>query len=152
MEHIKQLFLILMALISLSAFGQELKESEVPKEVRECFRAKYPDVYVYEWEWKRKKMIYEAEFIMKGSKYEATFTKEGEWIKTERDIKKADLPQKVWDGLSQTEYAAWKVDDIEEHSTPKYELVYEIEVKSKKRKVLLYFLPNGKLVETEVKR
>lgn len=150
MKFRQQLILILITLISLTAFGQELKESDVPNVVRESFKIKYPDVYVYEWEWKKKKMIYEAEFIIKGIKYESTFTKAGAWVKTKRDIQKADIPQKVWDSLSRTEYGMWEIDDLEEQSTPKYELVYEIEVKSSKKKVLLYFLPNGKNIRPNI--
>jgi len=135
-------------MVSLGAYAQDLKESEVPEIVRDRFKEKHPNVYVYEWEWKKKKMVYKAAFIIKGSKYEGYFTKEGVWIKTKRDLKTEDIPQKIRDGLSETAYAAWKIDDVEEHSTPRYELVYQIEVKSNKQKVLLYFAPDGKLVET----
>ncbi len=130
-----------------SAFAQELKENEVPKIVVENFKKKYPDVYVYEWEWKKKKMVYEAEFIMKGKRYEAHYTKDGQWIKTEREVQKSEIPQAVWDNFNKTQFANWKIDDQEEHSTPKYELVYEIKVKNNKSKVFLYFLPDGKQVE-----
>lgn len=155
MKPITLFIFLLTALISQNTFSQELKESEVPKVVRDSFRAKYPDVYVYEWEWKKKKRVFEAEFMIEGEEYEAYFTRDGVWIKTERDIKGFEVPQNVWDSLDKTEYAHWKIDDIEEHSTPKYKLIYEIEVKTKrpyKRKVYLYFLPNGKLVDKFEKR
>lgn len=159
MKYLSGIIIILLTILSLNSFGQNLSESELPQGVVKNFKAKYPDVYVYEWKWKKKKLVFEAEYIMKGSKYETQYTADGQWVKTERDIKKEELPQAVWKTFSETEYVRWKIDDIEEHSTPKYDLIYEIEVKlkeksyyegykvKKKQKAYLYFLPNGKLVE-----
>lgn len=141
MKHIQWIILLLTTLIYTDVFCQDLKASEVPGVVKDSLKAKYPDVYVYEWE--KKKKMYEAEFIIKGIKYEALFTKEGIWVSTTRDIKQKDVPQEVWNSLSKTEYTAWKIDDIEEHNTPKYERLYEIELKLNKQKVVLYFTPDG---------
>lgn len=151
MRKLKIVILLLTLTFIQTAFCQELRESEVPKTIVEQFKKKYPNVYVYEWEFDKKKMIYEAEFIMKGHKHEAVFTPQGEWIKTERDIEIEEVPQLVLDSFSKTSYSNWKVEDYEIHSTSKYELVYVIEVKSNKQKALLYFLPSGELVE-EIKK
>ncbi len=143
---------ILCVMITGIAHSQELKESQVPQAVKDSFTAKYSNTYVYEWEWKKKEKLYEAEFMLKGNKYEAYFTPDGQWIRTERDIKKRELPQAVKDAIAQSEYADWEIDDVEEHSTPKYEVVYEVEVEKGKQETYLYFLPDGRLVETIVKK
>ncbi len=135
-------------MLARSASGQDVKKKEIPTAVAERFRSKYPDVYVYEWEWKKKKKIYEADFIMKGKKYEACFTADGDWVKTKREIKKHEIPQAVWNSLAVTIYTDWIIDDLEEHSTPDYVLVYVIQVKSNKQKTSLYFLPNGEKVKS----
>ena len=137
---------------SLNAYSQDLKESEVPTAVTATFKKLHPDTYVHEWEYSRKNQQYEAEFILKGTRYEAYFTRDGQWLRTERDIMKADLPQEVLAGLAKTEYAAWKIDDVEEHQSPEHALFYEIEVEQGKQEVYLYFLPDGKLIRTEKKK
>lgn len=147
----KKLVLTLIFLIPFvyyNANAQELKENEVPKIIVENFKKKYPNVFVHEWELKKKTMVYEAEFIMKGKSYEAQYTKNGEWIKTERDINKYEIPEPVWDSLNKSQYAKWKIDDLEELSTPKHEIIYKIKVEQRSSKVLLYYLPDGTQVET----
>lgn len=137
---------------SSQAYSQSYSEEGIPQIVSNGFKALYPDVYVYEWKWKKKKAMYKAKFYIKGIKYKAYFTPAGTWTKTERDVKRWEVPEAVWNSLAETEYANWKVDDREEHQTPEYPLVYEIEVEQGKQEVLLYFLPNGKLVKTIRKR
>lgn len=137
---------------SSQAYSQSYSEEGIPQIVSNGFKALYPDVYVYEWKWKKKKNHYKAKFYIKGIKYKTYFTPAGEWIRTERDVKRWEVPEAVWNGLAETEYANWKVDDREEHQTPEYDLIYEIEVERGKQETLLYFLPDGRLVKTVVKR
>jgi uncharacterized protein YxeA len=126
--------------------------SNIPEEVTSSFKEKYPNTFVYEWKWKKKKQLYKAEFFLRGVKYKAYFQADGRWVQTYREVKKADVPQAILDHLFASEYANWKIDDIEEQQTPDFDLIYEIELKMKnpKRKVYLRYLPNGKLVEREV--
>lgn len=147
---VKNTLLIILSVVffQLNGFSQEMKEHEVPKIVRDGVKKKYPQVYIYEWEWKKKRNVYQVEFIIKGYEYEADFTTEGVWVKTERDLSRNDIPAAVWESFNKTQYASWKIDDLEEHNTPKYKSVFAFEVKSNKTKVLLYFLPSGELVET----
>jgi hypothetical protein len=151
MNHLKRFITFIIVLLSINAFGQNLEENQVPKIIKDSFKQKYPDAYVYEWEYKRQHKIYEAEFIAKGNKYESYFTHEGVWVKTERDIKKEELPQNIWEALTKTEYAHWKVDDIEEHNTPEHGILYELELKDSKKKVYLYFLPDGSIIDKYIK-
>lgn len=137
---------------SLSACSQDLKEAQVPAAARATFKKLHPDTNVLEWEFIKRIQLYEAEFISKSIKYEAYFTRDGRWVRTERDIMEADLPQEVLAGLAKTEYAAWKIDDVEEHQSPEHSLFYEIEVEQGNQEVYLYFLPDGKLIRTEKKK
>lgn len=153
MKNITYLFLTLSLFVgSVNAYSQDLKESEVPPAVRATFKKLHPDTYVHEWDYSRKKQQYDAEFISKGIKYEAYFKRDGPWIRTERDITKADLPQAVLASVAKTQYAAWKIDDVEEHQSPEHSLFYEIEVEQGKQEVYLYFLPDGKLIRTVKKK
>lgn len=139
----------LLIFISFSVTGnaQHMKEHSVPQNVREAFQKKYPNTFVYEWEYKRKKELYEAEFIQNGIKYEVKISTSGRWISTERDIKKEELPEAVWKAIENSNYADWKIDDIEEMSSPEYSLFYNIEFKREKRKEDLFFLPDGQEIK-----
>ncbi|MCC7534022.1 MAG: PepSY-like domain-containing protein [Bacteroidia bacterium] len=140
--------IFLMGCLSF-AVAQELKERNVPSEVKQAFQEKYPNTYVYEWEWKRKKSLYKAEFMWKRLKYEAYFTKEGKWILSEYEIAAHELPEVVHKAIASGEYANWEIDDIDVIHSPEHEVSYEIEVKRNKQKRKLYYLPDGKLLRTE---
>lgn len=151
-KYYHSILFVLCLLVTGLTYSQELKENQIPQAVKDSFAAKYSNTYVYEWEWKKKEKLYEAEFMLKGNKYEAYFMPDGQWIRTERDIKKRELPKAIKDAIAQSEYADWEIDDVEEHSTPKYEVVYEVEVEKGKQETYLYFLPDGSLVETIIKK
>lgn len=142
----RYLLLIFAKLIVVScAMGQDLAPRDVPEKVRSAFETRYPDTYVYEWEYKRKSGFYEAEFMYKGLKYEACFTREGIWVSTEKELKKRDLPEAVLNAL-EAEYGDWKVDEVKGHESDKIPEIYEIEIKKGKREMELFFLPDGKLM------
>ncbi|MBS1681492.1 MAG: PepSY-like domain-containing protein [Bacteroidetes bacterium] len=132
--------------------SQDLTEGKVPKMVTEAFKKKYPNTFAYEWEWKKREQLYEAEFMRNGDKYEARFSKEGNWVSTTREINTQQLPKSVMDAIHQSEYSSWRLDDIEEHSTPQQEQMYLIEVEKGKRNVYLYMMPDGKMVKTSTKK
>ncbi|MCC6253148.1 MAG: PepSY-like domain-containing protein [Bacteroidia bacterium] len=135
-----------LSFICAPLFGQSVKENQVPLEVRNSFKDKYPNVYVYEWEWVKKKNYYEAEFIMRGNEYDAYFNPDGTWVFTKREIKNSNLPEPIKLTINNSEYAHWKIDDIDEYSSPQYDTLYRVELKQQKQKVKLYFLPDGKKV------
>ncbi len=141
--------LSILALILLTAgmaVGQNKKETGVPEAVKKAFRTKYPNSYAYEWEWKKKEKLFEAEFIDKEQKYEAYFTSQGDWVKTEKEISKKHIPKPVFDYISSSPYSDWEIDDAEEHHTPEHALIYEVKMEKGKRELYLYFLPDGKLI------
>ena len=142
-----KIILICTMFFSLSVQAQELKNKQVPAAVHQEFGKRYPNMFAYEWEYKKKKGYYRAEFIDNGMELKAYFTREGRWIKTKTEIKKAQLPEEIWKSLSQTNFQNWKVDDIDRLQTPKFPSVYKLEMKNGKQKIYLYFLTNGKQVE-----
>ncbi len=141
--------IIVVLLMTLRGAGQDLSAQDVPEKVRKAFEARYPDTYVYEWEYKRKSGFYEAEFMYRGVKHEACFTREGLWISTEKELKISELPKAVSEGLVKTRYGDWKIDEVKEHQSGSSSLVYEIEVKQGKKEVDLFFLPDGSLLRVE---
>ena len=146
------ILIIAFLLPSFSAYSDDSGESELPQAVFNNFRSIYPEARIKEWEWEKKEMLYEVEFIMNGESYEAFFTSDGKWIRTEREIKKSELPQAVKESFSQSEFSKWKIDDIEEQFLPEQHLIYEIEVEQGEQEYDLYFKPDGTLVNTVKKK
>lgn len=154
MKNLK--IIVLTLLISTVTFGQRLKHSDLPVAVVENFKKAHPQSHVYQWKWKDKKDRFEAKFIGDNSKYKSYFSADGTWLRTKRDLKKTEVPQEVWKAYSNSGYADWKIDDIEEIRTPEYPKIYEIEVEKKhknnfgktiKEEVYLYFLPSGERLD-----
>lgn len=149
-----QVKLISIVAFSLPSFSvsQDSGGSELPQAVLNNFRLMYPNVPVKEWEWGKEEMLYEVEFITDGKKHEAYFTREGKWIRTEKEIKKSELPQAVMDSLEHSEFSGWKIDEAEELQLSENQLIYEIEVEQGEQEYDLYFQPDGTLVETISKK
>ncbi len=151
MKKVFALFLgIFLAGLHFTVTAQTVKESKVPAAVRDSFKKQHPDMYVYEWEFKKKKQLYEAEFLNKGVKHEAHFTPDGKWLLTKRDIKKKDLPAKILQAIAGSKYSSWEIDDAEEQQTPAG-LVYKVEVEQGKQELYLYITAEGKIERTEKK-
>ncbi len=127
--------------------AQELNESNVAGAVVNAFKSKYPNIYVYEWEWKRKLALYEAEFRLNGRKAEAFYTADGKWVKTKIELEDEELPAVIAENIHKGSYAGWEIDDVNELSTPENARFYEVELKSGKRKVYQYFTPDGQQLQ-----
>ncbi len=139
---------IFIAVLAVLPNKNSSAQVNIPEEVKRSFSKQYPDSYVYEWEWKKKVKLYQAEFMLKGKKHKAMFSENGDWVRTRSEIKKKDIPAPVLKSITQSIYAEWEIDDAEEHITPAHTLLYEIEMERGKQEVYLYFLPDGQLMET----
>jgi uncharacterized membrane protein YkoI len=141
------LSIVILGTALLLTASTAAQKSAVPQAVTDRFKALYPNETVKEWELERGGTLWEAEFMRDGRAHEACFKPDGTWLWTERDARRDEVPQAVWDALARTEYAGWKVDDIEVHSTPEHKAVYQLELEQKGSKdALLHFLPDGALI------
>jgi len=122
---IKKISLIVaIGLISLHVFGQRNKD--VPQAVVNTFSSKYPQAYVKKW--KSTNDAYMVYFNNNNKKYIASWSKTGEWIKTERDISnQSDLPAELQSYLKTGQYASWHIDDMMRVRTPQQNM-YVIKV------------------------
>lgn len=128
------------------SFGLQAQESnceKIPPAVHQEFVKRYPNMFAYDWEYKKKSKLYRADFIDNGNEWKAYFNADGSWLKSETEIDKTKLPQAIWSSLSKGNYQNWKVDDIDLMQTPQYKAIYQLEMKNGKQKKYLYFLPNG---------
>jgi hypothetical protein len=132
-----------VSIIAFSGFGQK---KNIPDAVSNHFKTTYPNAQAMDWD-AEKDGTYNVDFKNDGKKWEAYYAADNSWIRTERDVSKNEVPQAVWDALSQSEYSTWKRDDIKELQTPLHPSVYEIEVEKDGQEVHLNFLPDGTMVK-----
>ena len=130
--------------------AQEKSKAEIFTVVKNNFEKMYPGAEIKEWELEENN-IYEVEFTFNGLKYEAEYTQDGTWLFTERDIETNEIPAPVLQSLKASEWASWKIDEVEELSAPRQEKYYEIELNQNGQEVYLYYNPDGTLIEHAAK-
>ncbi len=131
--------------------AKEIKESDVPSSVRSALKTRYPGVYVYEWEWKKKELVYKAEFMKEGNPYDAYFRPDGKWIRTRIEIPVRSLPPAIQNSIAASDYRDWTIDDVKAFSTPERDMLYVIELEQGKKEVLVHILPEGQIIGIEKK-
>lgn len=110
-----------------------------------AFDEKYPSAKDVEWETRNDYII--VDFKQDRIEKEAWFDNNGSWYMTETDIPFAQLPDAVKTAFQQSEYAAWKVDDVDMIERKDAETVYVLEVEQGNNDVDLYYSPDGILVK-----
>ena len=146
MEKIKYyLMAAFFAMVSLSSC-QTNKYGFVPENVKKAFQSQYPKAINVEWE--QEKGYYVCEFNFERREANAWYTKDAVWKLTEFDVRYSQLPQVVIAAFEGSEYANWKIDDIDKLDRPNMGLVYVLEVESKDTEVDLYYAADGKLIKT----
>ncbi len=147
--------LITTSLCALTAlcFSVSAAAQNAPQTVTNAFTEKYPDAANVEWDYNDDKdeQGYEADFVMKGQRYEALFAEDGTWKQTEKELSRdATFP----DGMKQTlkrDYSNISVDDIYELTTPEgtfYKVDLDMETDNDKDEIeYLIFKEDGSLVK-----
>ncbi len=100
-----QFIIIMILLMSQNFYGQKVKP--VPAAVRKAFEQKFPKIKRAIWDNSNVK-FWEAEFRMNGNEYSVTFTLQGKWIETEREISKNEIPSNIKTTLS-IEFKGYKI-------------------------------------------
>lgn len=131
---------------SLSSCDNEEKFENLPASVQKAFSQKYPDARFQEWE--QKKGYYVLDFRNKGVQAEAWFNSDS-WLMTETDVKKNGLPQAVLEAFAATEFAGWRIEDIDMIERSVMETIYVIEVERGEVEVDLSFLEDGTLIRVD---
>lgn len=114
--------------------------------VTRAFEQKYPEANRVEW--KSKETYKVVEFYEEGVEKEAWFDKDGNWYMTESDIPFEALPVAVKQAFKASDYAQWKVDDVDKLERSGMENVYVIEVEQGKQEYDLYYAEEGSLLKT----
>jgi hypothetical protein len=135
------ILLISLAFVSFGACGQKAKNIEVPSVIENTLKTKFPGATTIEW--KKKDSIYEAEFKIGKTEWNAAVELSGSLLKTKYDLTETELPSLVKDAISKL-YKEYKLDEIE-----KLEInglsYYQVELDGKPKDLELVFEVNGSL-------
>jgi len=146
---------IIAGLITFNASAQ--RAGNVPQNVLSTFSSKYPQAQVKKW--KSTHEAYIAYFTNDGKKYMASYSKNGAWVNTERDISRSSgLPVAVQSFLKTGTYASWHIDDMMRVRTPLQNLYvikldnhsgspFDYEDTGSAENKMLSFNDNGKLLK-----
>jgi hypothetical protein len=123
---IKTIILIVaMGMISYNTMAQK-SYNDVPQAVLTSFAAKYPQVQLKGW--KTKDKMYIASFVMDSKKYKASYSDDGNWLNTVRNIRHTtSLPDQARLYLKKSSYASWHIDNMQKLATPAQN-IYQVEV------------------------
>ena len=112
-------------------------------------------------EWTSKKGYYIAKFNMPATRatssdhdFAAWFNGSGKWCMTESEITYEMLPTAVKTAFASSEYASWKLDDIDKLERAGMEIIYVIEVEARsgnvEKEADLYFSRDGVIIKTVI--
>lgn len=123
---------------------------DVPSEVTNSLKAKYPDAADVSWD--DKITSFQASFKSNGAAYQARFSKDGEWKESEKAILLEDAPAAVKNSFNSTKFKDWTMQNVAMLEMANGGTEYRIYVhnNSVKRKYL-FFNEEGKLIKESFK-
>ena len=145
-----------MGIISYPAIAQ--KTNDVPQAVPTSFTAKYPQASVKKWEMNNGQYL--AVFTTDKQHSSASFSKDGNWLSTQTDVRISKLPADIRYSLRNSRYASYTIDDVKDVQMPTKNLyLLEVDNDSGNKMVynnvglvddeLLYFSQHGRLLESK---
>lgn len=111
----------------------------------QAFQQMYPEASRVEWETKQGFKV--ADFHLQNKETEAWFDLSAKWLMTETDLRYTDLPAAIRTAFEASEYASWRVDDVDKIERLDSETVYVIEVESGKQECDLYYGADGTFIK-----
>ena len=154
-------FNIILVCMALGLYGcdnDENGKNVANQQVQATLLAKYPAATNIKWLMKREYLV--ADFrspeaaAVNMLDHTAWFDKSGKWYMTEIEIPFVSLPEAVKTAFQASEYATWRVEDVDKLEREGVETVYVIEVENKaggiETEVDLYYSPDGVLIKTVI--
>ncbi len=144
---IRSLFFLCFLFLAASFWPACQDIGKVPEVVKTAFQSKYPGEKDQDWHVDRNGN-YEAHFKKDGDKYRVDFSPAGDWIETERSIKKKDLPGPVKETIER-EYDDAKIVELEWVDNAKKGIFYDIELKEGGQKFDVEINAEGQVIGME---
>ena len=133
-----------MSLITFTSCSDDDDNMIPSTPFQEALKLKYPNASAVEWE---KKQVYTvADCWVDNKDVDVWFDDNASWLMTETELLSTDLPEVITKALAQTEYANWRIDDVDLLEYPSSPKVYVIEVEEGKQEWDLYYSEQGEFL------
>ncbi len=116
-----------LTILSIVLFSTSSFALIPPKLVKDAFASKFPTAIKVKWEMEKIK-VWEAEFMMDGKNYSATFKEDGTWLETEKQIEISKLPERVKMAIN-IQYGDWKIAKADLAESEENGQFYEVDLK-----------------------
>ncbi len=137
------LLMILLMMVGIVACAQK---ANAPEKIKTTFATMFPKVNSVEWS-KESENEWEAEFTMNGIEMSANFDADGNWMETEKELEKDQLPESVNAAL-QSNFGGYKIVEASWLETNDMK-GYEVLLKNGREKFEVIFDPEGKIIKEE---
>ena len=138
----KTIVLLAVSVLSATAFGQKLREKQVPSPVTAAFRQQHADAKDVDWE--KENGNYEAEFKEGQTELSVVYDAQGHLLETEVEISESELPSKAKEYIAQ-KYSGIKIKEAARITDSQGNVSYEAEVNKKD----LIFDSNGTFIKVD---
>lgn len=126
------------------ANAQDVKEAEVPANVKKGFSTKYPGSKVDQWE--KEGTEYEAEFHLNKVESSAVFSAEGNFKELEQEIKTTVLPKAATDYCTKN-YVGYKLSEAAKITDAAGKVTFEAEMEKGKEHFDVIFDDKGNFIK-----
>jgi|TARA_R110000868_G_scaffold131702_2_gene341952 uncharacterized membrane protein YkoI len=139
----KQLILIVFTGFIVCSCNKET----VPREVQIKFLELEPSAHNIEWSLKRE--LYRLHYTLDGFNYTSYFDKAGNWLETELEIDKSELPEAISNTIAE-KLNDYSIIDIELVKTADDQIFYEIDLKKGDKIYDILFNDSGKILRKKI--
>lgn len=143
-KPMKIIIITIASLLTLRAYAQKIKETEVPANVKSAFEKKYPNVKVEKWE--KEGADFEAEFDLNKVESSALFDANGSFKEIEQEINTTELPKPATEYCTKT-FADYKIVESSKITDASGTITYEAEVKKGKEELDVIFDQKGNFIK-----
>ena len=140
----KTLLSILVSGLVLMACGQN---PTPPKEVQSAFSKKFNAFHEVKWE--QEDNEWEAEFKLNGTEMSASFDNIGNWLETETEVRKKDVPAEIIKAVV-LKFDGWEMEEIERIEKPDFK-GYEIALEKEETETEILVSDSGDITIKKVK-
>lgn len=133
--------IVLIVILNCLAVCSAVAQSEP---VHKSFEERFPNATHVNWG-NGNDTDWEADFLMNGSKYSASFTSKGVWIATIRIIKLNELPQEVRNSII-TKFPHWEITELNRTEKAKDGVSYEVNLKKGRERKNIAFNKDGSIL------
>lgn len=142
------------AMFGIQSCEKNDNSDNISRQAQEALAAKYPSASDIHWQIKRGYSVADFRYGSSAEECTAWFDNAGKWYMTKTEIRFEALPEAVKTAFGSSEYATWRVEDVDKLERSGVETVYVIEVEKHENgaetEIDLYYSPDGVLVKTVV--